>query len=390
MRKFSAHRIYPVSGPPIAFGIIETDSDGKILNIRDTGGKPVEEAGLEFYPGIIIPGMVNAHCHLEFSFLGGLIPKLTGITGFIQAISKNRSTDPERINKAAARADLKMFREGVSGAGDISNSAITLSVKQKSSIKYHTFIEVFGLDQAVTTAGFDQALRIAHEFDNAGLTCSITPHAPYSVGMDLWGQLSRERTRTGRISIHHDESRAERELLVNRTGIMADHFRNLGFDLSLLADEASDIFMLLGKYLPESDWILVHNTVTDPLTPGIGDRERVFWVLCPRSNLYIENKIPDIVRFAKSGLTICLGTDSLASNHGLSVLDEMKTILEYAPRLSFDTVLKWATINGAAALGMDNMLGTIEPGKNPGLVNIPLFDWKNNKLRVDSRSARLI
>lgn len=390
MRKFSAHRIYPVSGPPISFGIVETADDGTILNIRNTGGQPIEEAGLEFYSGIIIPGLVNTHCHLELSHLAGLIPQRTGISGFVSAVSKIRVSDPEKIIQAANEADREMYHQGISGAGDISNTGITLSIKQNSRIQYHTFVEVFGLDKGTAVIRFEQALHLAKAFNDAGLSHSISPHAPYSVGVDLWELLSRENRLTKRISIHHDESHDERQLLENRTGIMAENFRQVGFDLTRIPHEAADVFKLLGKYLPDSDWILVHNTITSPLPSTGGLKSGVYWVLCPRSNRYIENLLPDIERVAASGLTVCLGTDSLASNDNLSVLDEMKTIMEAAPDIAFDTVLRWATFNGACALGMEKKLGSIEKGKNPGLVNIPVFDWKKDQLSADSESSRLI
>jgi len=390
MRKFSAHRIYPVSGPPISYGIIETADDGTILNIRNTGGQPAEEAGLEFYPGIIIPGLVNTHCHLELSHLAGLIPQHTGISGFVSAVSKIRESDPEKIRQAAKEADRRMYLEGISGAGDISNTGITLSIKQNSRIQYHTFVEVFGLDKGTAGVRFEQALHLAKTFDDVGLPHSISPHAPYSVGVDLWELLSCENRLTRRISIHHDESPDERELVEHRAGIMAENFQQAGFDLTRIPDEASDIFKLLGKYLPDSDWILVHNTITGPLPSTDGFKTGVYWVLCPRSNRYIENLLPDIERFAASGLTVCLGTDSLASNNNLSMLDEMKTIMEAAPDIAFDTVLRWTTINGACALGMEKKLGSIEKGKNPGLVNIPVFDWKNDRPSAVSKPNRLI
>jgi len=390
MRKFSAHRIYPVSGPPVSFGIIETDDDGTILDIRNTGGQPAEEAGLEFHSGIIIPGLVNAHCHLELSHLSGLIARHTGISGFVSEVGKIRASDQERIRQAAAGADREMWFQGVSGAGDISNTGITLSVKQNSRIRYHTFIELFGLNSDTATSRFDQALQVAEAFGHAGLPHSLSPHATYSVGTDLWELLSREKLLTGRISIHHDESMEERELLEHRTGPFAENFGKAGFDLTTLPEEAPDVFKLLGKYLPDSDWILVHNTITDPLLMPGHPKSGTYWVLCPNSNRYIENLMPDFERFAASGLTICIGTDSLASNLTLSVLEEMKTIMEAAPGITFDTVLQWATLNGALALGMVKDLGTIEKGKKPGLVNIPVFEWGKNRLSNDSKPNRLI
>jgi aminodeoxyfutalosine deaminase len=390
MRKFSAHRIYPVSGRPIDFGIIETNDDGTILKIRETGGKPVEEAGLEFHSGIIIPGLVNAHCHLELSHLEGLITQLTGISGFVSEIAGHSAADPERIRSAAYRADRAMYLAGISAAGDISNTGYTLPIKMHSRIRYHTFIEVFGLNADQADERFDRAMRIAGEFSAAGQRLSLSPHAPYSVSAKLWEKISAGQGLNGRISIHHDESQQERDLLEIGQGKLADYLRQSGFDLSVIPEEAPDILGLLGKYVKDSEWILVHNTLTDPFRPAFSGRTGLHWVLCPRSNLFIENRLPDLNGFAGSGLNVCLGTDSLASNHSLSVLDEMKLIMEAAPEIDFETILQWATMNGARALGLDDTAGSLEPGKNPGLVNIPVFGWKENRLTGDSKPVRLI
>jgi len=390
MRKFSAHRIYPVHGDPINYGIIETLDDGTIVRVRDTGGVPTEEHGVEFFSGVIIPGMVNAHCHLELSHLAGKIPEHTGLTGFVRAINLFRPDTAEHILQAAREADRYMYRDGISGAGDISNNRITLSIKQESQLLYHTYLEVFGLNEQVAADRFKESRRLAGCFQQAGLSCSISPHAPYSMGTGLWQLLSGEKAFTRRISIHHDESDEERELLEYRTGVMADGFRGEGSDLSVLPDEASSVFRLLDRYLPTSVCSLVHNTVTHPLQSDWANRPAVYWVLCPRSNQYIEDRLPDLSGFNQSSLTVCLGTDSLASNRSLSILEEMKTIQAYAPDISFDTLLQWATINGARALGFEQQLGTLEPGKRPGLVNIPVFDWEANHLLTESVSCRLI
>jgi cytosine/adenosine deaminase-related metal-dependent hydrolase len=312
------------------------------------------------------------------------------MAGFVTAIRKSRTSGMETVLRAIGEADRIMYKEGISGAGDISNNGDTLPAKQNSKIHYHTFIEIFGLDKQETAQRFEEALRLAASFRNAGQALSLTPHAPYSVSEDLWELLSREKGLTGRISIHHDESRQERELLEKGTGMLAEVFLGLGFDLKRLPYGADSISALLSRYLPGSECLLVHNTMTDPQLAAAGDQSGRYWVLCPRSNRYIENALPDVEGFAHSGLTLCLGTDSLASNERLSILDEMKEIQGAAPAIRFETVLQWATLNGARALGMDKILGTIEKGKNPGLVNIRVFDFEHERLLPESKSARLI
>ncbi|OFY56773.1 MAG: hypothetical protein A2X22_00840 [Bacteroidetes bacterium GWF2_49_14] len=401
MPKFSAHCIYPVTSPPVPYGIIETENDGTILNIRDTGGKPVEEAGLEFHNGIIVPGFINAHCHLELSHLKGLIPENTGLTEFVTSVTKNRNIDPEELRSAILNADNAMQSEGIVAVGDISNTANTAEIKKTSPIRYHTFLEIYGFDPITAQSRFNEVLNLSSLIFNLS---SLSPHAPYSVGTTLWQLLRDHPELTRRISIHHAESEEERELLEHGTGTMADAFRRQGFDLTQIPPNASDIFALLNEYLPDSEVLLVHNLTDDrrrmtddgrpttDVSPSsvIGHPSSVFYVLCPSSNWYIHRRLPDFAGFAQSVETVCLGTDSLASNHRLSMVEEMRMVQNTAPELPFDTILRWATRNGAVALGMEKEMGSLETGKNPGLVAIKNFDLKNGKLLSGSRAQRLI
>jgi len=389
MRKFSAHRICPVTSPPVPFGIVETDDDGTVIRIRETGGNPAEEAGLEFYSGLIVPGFINAHCHLELSHLKGLVPQHTGLTGFITAVRDLRASESVRIIEAARSHDQRMFAEGISAVGDICNTTDTAEIKKSSPIRYHNFIELFGLDPATSQIRFDKALLSPSSF----LLSTLSPHSPYSTGITLWELLRAHPELTGRISIHHAEGPEEKELLEVGTGPLADSFRRLGFDLSQIPALAKNVFSLLDEYLPGSQTLLVHNLSmeTDNLQLSrITRHESRYFVLCPNSNLYIHNQAPDFMGFAESGLTICLGTDSLAANQALSVLGEMKTIQQVAPDLPFETLLRWGTLNGARALGMERELGSIESGKRPGLVNISGFNLRDGRVEDNSLAARLI
>ena len=113
-------------------------------------------------------------------------------------------------------------------------------------------------------------------------------------------------------------------------------------------------------------------------------------VLCPNSNLFIEDRLPNVELLRFHGLNICLGTDSLSSNHSLSVLDEMITLHQYFPNIPFGELVQWATGNGAKALRMEKQIGTIEPGKQPGLNLITGMDLQQLKLLPGSHVKRLI
>jgi hypothetical protein len=134
VRKISATFLFPVNLPPLKNGIIICDDDGTVVDLIDTGGKLKEMAGLEYYSGILAPGFVNAHCHLELSHLHGKIPEKTGIGGFLGDISQLRNKQPENTETTIRKADRMMWAAGIAAVGDISNSTASLATKLKSKI----------------------------------------------------------------------------------------------------------------------------------------------------------------------------------------------------------------------------------------------------------------
>ncbi len=389
MRKISAHYLFTGKGPPLKFGILVTDNHGRVLEVIDTKGKIREVAGLEFYPGILVPGFVNAHLHLELSHLSATVPPDTQLSGFIGYVVDHRNDHPDIIQKAALRADLMMLKEGIVAAGDICNDTATIPVKQSSRIRYHNFIEFFGLDP-------DQASTVAHnarvvkdQFLKEGLTASLSPHAAYSVSEKLWETMAGELNRQPFFSIHHDESEEERMLLRMLKGALAERFIRKGYQLEALPREASSIEKLLGRFAPKPRKLLVHNTLSEKTDPFVKELSNCTLVICPGSNLHISNRLPDLHGLIQSGLPICIGTDSLASNRQLSILQELILINRHFPEIPFEETLKWATLNGATALGMDKDFGSFEKGKKPGVVQIQIFDFDKMQVTEKSQALRL-
>jgi len=132
---------------------------------------------------------------------------------------------------------------------------------------------------------------------------------------------------------------------------------------------------------PEQQTLLVHNTLTPPedIKAVQAWNENVYWVICANANLYIENQMPHLQSFIDAGATVTLGTDSLTSNWQLSILEEMKTLARYQSFVPFDTLLQWATLNGAQALRMDDQLGSLDEGKSPGILHLS-FDPDKDRL----------
>ena len=395
MRYLSAHYIFPVSSPPLRNGIICVNNDGCIVDVIDTGGKVEEREKLEFYNGILAPGFVNAHCHLELSHLRGSIEPNIGLPGFISSVGQMRRADAESIVAAAKAADEEMTRNGIVAVGDISNSADTLNVKCNSRMRYHTFIELFGLDGNRSQEIFTAAQQVKQKYDSAGLSASIVPHAIYSVSQELWKLLHQSyQTSPPKVtSIHHHESGEEMNIYLEGKGELADMFRKNG----LLTDGhilSRDVLLQMMNCLREaSRCLLVHNTFSTKadLTKYQSLPRQFYFVLCPKSNLFIQNRLPDLLLFSSQELhqNICLGTDSLASNTKLSILEEIKIIQQHAPDIPLDMLLQWATLNGARALDFEHFCGSFEKGKTPGVNLITGIDFDRLLLTAESIVKKL-
>lgn len=397
MRKISATYIFPGNKSPLKNGILICDDDGKILELIDTGGQLSEQAGLEYYSGILIPGFVNTHCHLELSHLKGKIPYKKGLGEFIGNINKLRNQDGEmEVESAIEKADKQIFAAGVVAVGDVSNSILSIHSKRNSKVYYHTFVEAFGFHPSRAERAFDFAGFTEQIFRENGLVTSVVPHSAYSVSAPLFKKITEKAVaKKSLLSIHNQESEAEQQFFKDGTGPIAHHLQNnLGLDISHWKPTGENSLDVILKYLPpENQLLLVHNTFTNEAgikkLKSFRNTKNTFLALCPNSNLNIENRLSDVPLFKKHNLNICLGTDSLASNSRLSVLNEMVTLQQHFPELSLKELIKWATINGAQALQVENRLGSFEPGKTPGINLITGTDLKNRKLTSKCKVKKL-
>jgi len=392
MRKISAHTIYPVSSSPIENGVVIVDEKGKIIAVDVLENHDKTE--IEFFDGVIVPGFINAHCHLELSHLNGVAQTGTGLIDFISQVIKNRNHSPEIIQEAIEREEKNMIDSGIVAVGDISNTTDTFAQKRKENLYYYTFVEYFDLFQESNT---DNILQQYDAVFNALTETSKNkkskvPHAPYSVSRKLFEMLKQVQ-HDGTVSIHNQETPPENELFLNKTGDFISFYERIGFDTKDIPKlETPSVYYALEYLQKENRNLFVHNTLSTKediksAHQKLG-KENVFWATCPNANLYIENNLPNYKNFLETDAQVCIGTDSLTSNWQLNVLEEMKTILKYQSYLDFETVLQWATINGASALGFSDVLGSIEVGKTPGLVLIE--NTENGNLTNGSKSKKIV
>ncbi|MDF1548265.1 MAG: amidohydrolase family protein [Bacteroidales bacterium] len=394
MRKIAAHYIFPSTEKPIKNGIITLDDSGKILDITQSNENLLEVAGLEFYSGILVPGFVNTHCHLELSHLKGKVREHTGLPGFVSQINQIRKADDSEILDALKKADADMCHNGIVAVADISNTRNSFEAKSNSKIIYHTLLEIFTTNPDFVERNFEMAKKHENELKTLGLSSSIVPHAPYSVTPAMFKLIYNHAFENKQlISIHNQECASENELYQSKSGELYDTFVKLGINFDPIPLSGKNSLESIMVQLPKSTkTILVHNTFSqkEDILKASRYFENLYWCMCPNANLYIENSLPDIPLFQVLKQNITIGTDSLASNKQLSILEELKTINRNFPQITVYELIRWATLNGAEALDLSQQIGSFEIGKTPGVNLIKQFDLQNFKFRPESNLKRLI
>jgi cytosine/adenosine deaminase-related metal-dependent hydrolase len=330
--------------------------------------------GIETVNGTLTPGFINCHCHLELSHMRGLIPERTGLVDFVFKVVTERHHSEEEILVAIDKAETEMLENGIVAVGDICNNSLTLAQKQRGRLSYYNFIEASGWLPSVYQPRFERAKDVATDFSILDHPYSIVPHAPYSVSENLWREIQpffEGKT----VSIHNQETAFEDEFFQKGSGDFTRMYDMMKIDNTHhVPTERSSLQSYFNKLRGASNAILVHNTFTQQgdldyiqlQTPN--SKLQIFFCLCVNANRYIENALPPIEMLRKNKCNIVLGTDSLASNWSLNILDEIRAIRQSQPSIPLEELLSWSTINGARALNMHNRLGSFEKGKRPGVV----------------------
>lgn len=391
MKKYSADLIFTLNGSPLKDHVVITDDSGTILAIEEKSNH--ENGDVKEVKGVITPGFVNTHCHLELSHMKGLVDTGTGLLPFIESVVKYRDFPEAQIINAIANADREMYEEGIVAVGDISNKVDTASIKKKSPIHYYTFVEMFDFMQSsMTKSTIDQYQAVYNAYSNTeGNKKSFVPHAPYTVSEELYGFIRNENLGSDTVSIHNQETPHEDNLFKYKTGGFIDFYSMFGFPLDAFqATGKTSIQHAMKNLNPECKTLFVHNTLTTSEDISLAHEwsSKTYWATCANANLYIENRLPDYKAFLDADAKMTIGTDSLTSNWQLSILEELKTIKKYKSFVPLHTLLHWACKNGAEALGYEEQLGTIEVGKQPGLVHITAQVLPDDTVDISKASAK--
>jgi len=334
----------------IDHAIVVLDDNNRYLNHfrADTYDGDIDE-----YSGAYAcPGYVNAHCHLELSHLKNKIEEKTGLVDFILSVQKFRNTSAEEIQDAIEKAEAEMINNGIVAIGDISNTNHSFLQKSKSNLVYHTFLEALSFLPERADAAMQQMQNLKSEANNLNIKASITPHAPYSVSQKLFSNISDVHETL--YSLHHLEAQAEIDFLKNKQGDFLKLYKTFNIDIDFFKENKNATEYWLHHFNVHK-LILVHNTFMNDeayalITQAIDD---TYFCICANANLYIENRLPNLPSLIHKTKNICIGTDSLASNHSLDIAAEIKTIHQHYKELPIEFLLQAATIKGAEALNLE-------------------------------------
>jgi aminodeoxyfutalosine deaminase len=385
---FTGHRLLPEDF------VLITNKEGMVIDITEAinAGDDIEK-----FNGILSPGFINAHCHLELSHMKGYIPEKTGLIDFVLKVIFDRHSGEDEMLAAIETAENEMLQNGIVAVGDICNNTLTISQKNKRKLQYHNFIEATGFTAGVAESRFQRSADFYNQYKALFPASSIVPHAPYSVSPELF-RLIDAFPNNNILTIHNQETAAENELFKYKQGDFIKMYEKMTIDVSSFNPSGKTSLQTYLPYLKKNQsLILVHNVCTskDDIQfekQTTDDRQQTredsqpstinyqlstsnlkpqtFYCLCPNANLYITDTLPDVNLLVQQQCNIVLGTDSLASNRQLSILEEMKTLQQNFPELEIQTLLQWATFNGAKALQLEDDLGSFDKGKKPGILLI--------------------
>ena len=379
-KRIAASYVYTLeSDAPLRNGYVEyEDADGTILEIGICENPESED----MYQGALVPGFVNAHCHVELSHLHKKFRKGTGMAGFIDQINELRDwAGREKKAELVKEWMDKMWADGVSAMADISNDDSSFDVKASHSMYTRTFLEVFGSEPHMCEGVMDDVRALHQVASSKGIDAAPTPHSCYTMSPQLLSASAAAGLEGGYLSYHSQESQEEEDLLMNGSGAMFENrVRNnmstppvtgessLKYFIDRLADARSAPYM--------EHILLVHNVCLkqDDIDAARKVMKNVYWAVCPLSNIFIHDALPPIPLMRKNGLDIAIGTDSLSSNDDLNMIGEIACLHRNFPEVPMNEIFTWASLNGARFLSKEDVLGSLSVGKRPGIVLVSDLD----------------
>jgi aminodeoxyfutalosine deaminase len=379
MKTFQAAWICPIDRPPIKEGIVDIDG-GLIAGIRDQGSG-IRGADPRHLGNVaILPGLINAHTHLELSWMRGRVPPAATFVDWVRSMFAVRGRPDAGMSEQQVAAIPQAIKElqasGTVAVGDISNSLCAVAPMRAAGLDGVVFHELLGFkerDGALIDATRDlRAAAVA-----TGARVSLAPHAPYSTSLELFSAMRTAVNESACpiMSVHLGESPEESEFLQHGTGPWRSMLDAIGVWRDDWAIPGCDPVTYLDRRgVIDARTLVVHGVQFSDAALARLREIGATLVTCPRSNQWVGVGDPPVARFYGSGVSIAVGTDSLASVGDLNLFAELAAMRRLAPGVPASRILESATLNGARALGLDDELGSLAVGKQAKMISVRLPD----------------
>ncbi|MDO8526921.1 MAG: amidohydrolase family protein [Deltaproteobacteria bacterium] len=360
-----APHIITLEGPPLKDHAILI-RDGFIADIAPQSELKTDGLSLELPNTILLPGLINAHCHLELSQLPQPLPYPGSFVGWIDELTRLKlQMTPEQTEAAIKMGIQKLLEGGTTTVADHMSVGTPLELLMQSPLEAVAYIEVLGVERERANHFYKQALETAKKFK-----AIPTPHATYSLLPEIFAKVVAEASDTLPLSIHISESADEFLLFLENRGPLAEFLQMKGKTPPTQGETPVQYLKRL-KLLPYGAMAIHANYLEDEDIATLNELE-ISVVHCPGSHAYFEHDRFPYGSLEDAEINVALGTDSLASNESLSMLRQMQIVSENYVELKPEMVLKMATLNGATALRKENEIGSLKVGKRANIIGVPV------------------
>lgn len=384
MRKIAANYIFPVTSGPLKNGIIAVDEDGTICDIQSRAHFQ-EEAGLEYYNGILIPGFVNAYGSIRM----GLIRRTSDVSASLyDLIARWNNVMQQPLENADIKKWEKLlYSRGISAMGDVVGASQTMESAKKQALRFHYFLTL--ADRSIQNIPQETA-----KASNGRAHCSLCPYAGYTLPNSILKALAEHADQNNKpLAVSNQRFRSENELFLKKSGELYRRMRQAGHDFSTFLPTGRGSLESLLPFLPaHANIILAFNTFTtlNEIQLTETTSKKIYWILCPSSEKAAGNPMPDFTAFYRNEAIVALGTGDAPLSEDTGILNELKLVNYHAPFVPLEELLSWSTLNGAKALRMENTHGSLEPGKKPGILLLKNINLSALKFTQNTEVQRLV
>lgn len=373
---YRAKTVITMDGAPIDDGAVAVEGDrivdvGRYDEVRARGSGAVTDLG----GVVLLPGLINAHCHLDFTALRGTItPQRSFADWILQINGLRRDLSDDDFLESIASGFVEARRWGTTTIANVESMPTLLARMSPPPLRTWWFAELIDVRLRLPTAEMvEEALACFRGKESWRGGFGLSPHAPYTVSPEL-SLLAKEAAARNRmlLTTHLAESTEEMEMFRDGQGRLFDLLQSLGRPMDDCGAGKTPLAVMLDREVIDERWIIVHlNELTEEDFARLGGVPRFHIAHCPRSSRYFQHRPFALKKLSDLGFNVCLGTDSLASNSSLSLFAEMQTLRDAHPWLAPERILEMTTTNPARALQQDGALGKIRAGFQADLIALP-------------------